>query len=197
MAIHVRTDQRPQTIRMPALAAPDDFSSAARALVAFVGIGILIMAALLSGWPSPSSAPTPVIERAVAASLNDGALDAPTRLLRTEMTAWGDLNIEFALRDRSAAPGYRVAALADVLAVVQAVYEAPEPRPINVTLIGVWRDGSSSEYVPALYASMPADKLVGRDWAGLRADDLATVGVVRWLSTGVCPAWGECGPAFG
>jgi hypothetical protein len=39
---------------------------------------------------------------------------------------------------------------------------------------------------------MPADRLAGRDWTGMRAEDLEKVGVVRWLPSGMCQAWNEC-----
>jgi len=83
--------------------------------------------------------------------------------VRTETTGWGDLNIEFALRDGAAAQTNRAAALEDVLAIVRAVYAAADPR----------------------------------DWVAVRSTDLPTPGVVRWLPTGVCQAWRECGPPLG
>jgi hypothetical protein len=108
------------------------------------------------------------------------------------MTVWGDLNIEYVLRDRGTAQANRAAALDDVLAITRGVYQAPEGRPLNVTLLGVWRTSPSPRAVPVVYASMPADRLAGRDWTGMRAEDLENVGVVRWLPSGICQAWNEC-----
>jgi hypothetical protein len=59
-------------------------------------------------------------------------------------------------------------------------------------MIGVWRASPSAEAIPVLYASMPADRLVGVDWDSIRRDDLHDLGVVRWLPTGVCQAWHDC-----
>jgi hypothetical protein len=108
------------------------------------------------------------------------------------MNGWGDLNIEFALRDEGAAQANRAAAMDDILAVTRAVYQASDPRPLNVTMIGVWRASPSADQVPVVYASMPADRLVGRDWSSVRADDLEELGAVRWLPADVCEAWDDC-----
>ena len=68
------------------------------------------------------------------------------------------------------------AALADALATGRAVYQLAEPRLLNVALLGVaWQESPSVHSLPALYASLTADRLVGRDWGQMRADDLATV----------------------
>jgi hypothetical protein len=113
------------------------------------------------------------------------------------MTAWGDLNIEFSVRNPGDADVDRAATLDDVLAMTRAVYSLPRPRPLNVTMIGVWRASPSDRAVPVLYASMPADRLYGLDWNGIRGDDLHELGVVRWLPAGVCQAWRDCGKGLG
>jgi hypothetical protein len=165
--------------------------------VAILGLGLLTIAALLSGWPSQPSQPSAGLERDVSDSLVDDTPNSPTRLVGANMTGWGDLNIEFALRDRGVAHANRVAALDDLLAVTRAVYQASDPLPLNVTLIGVWRTKPSANAVPVLYASMPADRLVGRDWTTVRPDDLQKLGVVRWLPAGLCQAWHDCGAGPG
>jgi hypothetical protein len=158
---------------------------------------ILVAAAILSVWPYHSSTPSPVLQQAVVSSLSQDTPTAPARNVRTTLTAWGDLNVEYALRDRGSPEGNRAAALDDMLAITRAVYQTPEPRPLNVTLIGVWRGPGSTGDVPVLYASMPADRLAGRNWPGLRADDLEQLGMVRWLPSGLCEAWRECGASAG
>ena len=59
-----------------------------------------------------------------------------------------------------------------------------------------WRPSATSSSVPLLYASLPADRLVGRDWACVRPRDLPALGVVRWLPTGACQFWHECEGAY-
>jgi len=88
--------------------------------------------------------------------------------------------------DRRGAEVSRAAALADALAIVRGVYQAPAPRPLKVTLLGVWRPSPTARATLLLYASLPADRLVGLDWTRVQSDNLATLGVVRWLPSGVC-----------
>ena len=47
--------------------------------------------------------------------------------------------IEFVVGEQRETPANRAAALADSLAMVRSVYQALAPRPLNVTLLGVWR----------------------------------------------------------
>jgi hypothetical protein len=68
----------------------------------------------------------------------------------------------------------------------------PAPRPANVTLLGVWRHSAEAGIVRLLYASLPADRMVGLDWTRVEPDDLAALGAVRWLPSGVCEAWHNC-----
>ena len=50
----------------------------------------------------------------------------------------------------------RFAIMADTLTITRAVYQAPTQRPLNVTLLGVWRSSPSANSVRLLYASLPA-----------------------------------------
>ena len=110
------------------------------------------------------------------------------------MMAWNDLSVEFIVRDRGDAPSGHAAALADALAIGRVVYQAEEPRPLHVTILGVaWDRSPTTSAVPVLYASLPADQSVGLDWAHAGAGDLPSLAGVRWLPTGVCRAWRECG----
>ena len=126
------------------------------------------------------------------ASLSQDATHTSERLVRTSMTAWDDLQIEFVLREPGDARANRAAALEDKLAIARGVYQSPAQRPTNVTLLGVWRASPTGSSVPLLYASLPADRLVGLDWTRVQPDDLAALGVVRWLPSGVCQAWRDC-----
>ena len=89
---------------------------------------MVTMAVVLSAWPSQSSTPDPVLQRVIAASLSQGAPNTPSRLVRMDITGWGDMNIEFVLPDSGAGQTNRTAALKDVLAIIQAVYQVPDPR---------------------------------------------------------------------
>jgi hypothetical protein len=164
-----------------------------------LALAILIVSVMLAGWPGADTAPDPALQQSLAQSLGHDAFDSPERLVRTTTTVSGDLMIEFVLVARDNAPASRVAALADVLALVGGVYrdQATTPRPLNVTLLGVWRPSSTASTVPVLYASLPADRLVGLDWTRVQPGDLATLGVVRWLPSGVCRAWHDCGAGVG
>jgi len=135
--------------------------------------------------------------RGIRDSLRKEAPTTAGRLVRTGMSAWGDFSIEFVLRVEGDAAANRAMALEDMLAVASAVYEGPPPRPLNVTLLGVWRPSATASTLPLLYASFPAERLVGLDWSRLQPDDLPTLGVVRCLPSGVCQAWHECGAGFG
>jgi len=191
MAIHIQTDPRQQTIPMRALAA--DFKTPfARKLFAILVPATLTMALMLFGWPNHSSPSSPGLQDAIAESLVRDTPGTPDRLVRAQMTDWGDLNVEFVLRDRPEAQSARAAALDDILVVTHAVYQTPERRPLNLTLIGEWRDSASATARPVVYASMPADQFVGRDWTALRTVDVERLGVVRWLPAGLCQAWNDC-----
>ena len=193
MATHMRTGWRLRTVRLPEhVAAPDHLL--ANGAVLILMLATLPVGIMLAGWLDRATAPSAAVERAVRENLGQSA-DTSERLVRTSMTASGDLMVEFVVRDQSGAQGSRGAALADVLAIVRGVYQAPAPRPLNVTLLGVWRPSPTVSSVPLLYASLPADRLVGLDWTRVQPDDLATLGAVRWLPTGVCQAWHDCGPA--
>jgi hypothetical protein len=164
-----------------------------------LALAILIVSVLFAGWPGVDAAPDPAQQQSLAQSLGHDAFETPARLVRTSTTVSGYLMIEFVLVARDNAQASRMAALADVLALVGRVYQDPAttPRPLNVTLLGVWRPSSTASTVPVLYASLPADRLVGLDWTHVQPGDLATLGVVRWLPSGVCRAWHDCGPSVG
>ena len=185
MAIHVRT------VRPPEQVIPTD-SFIFSCVVWILMLAILTVGVMLAGWPGAATAPSSALQRAVGESLSESGFDTSERLVRTSMTATGDFMIEFAVREQSEARVGRAEALADGLAIVRAVYQAPAPRPLNVTLLGVWQASPRASTVPLLYASLPADRLVGLDWSQVQPDDLATLGVVRWLPTAVCQAWHDC-----
>jgi hypothetical protein len=168
-----------------------------KGLLWILALVILTGGAVLAGWSGPAAAPSVALQQAVAQSLTDGRPNTPERLVHASMTAWGDLTIEFVLREPGGAHANRAAALADALAVARAVYQAPAPRPLDVTLLGVWRPSPQASPVPLLYASLPADRLVGLDWTRVRPEDLATRAMVRWLPAGLCRAWHDCGAGPG
>ena len=113
--------------------------------------------------------------------------------MRASTTFWGDVAVEFVVRDEGGADVNRAAAMADTLAIARAVYETSLVRPLNVTVLGLAAHPSPAlDSVPVLYASLPADRLVGLDWTQARADDPSARAGVRWLPTGVCQAWHEC-----
>jgi hypothetical protein len=157
-----------------------------------VAFAILTVAVLLADWPGSATAPGSALRQVVNETLGRDAADTPERVVHTSMTAGGDFMVEFVLREQGDARGNRVAALSDALAIVRGVYEAPAPRPLNVTLLGVWRPSPTAGTLPLLYASLPADRMVGLDWTQVQADDLASFGVVRWMPAGVCHAWHSC-----
>ncbi len=185
-----RTHFHPAIVRpRPPLASPAR-SSNRRAWM--LSVAILIAGAALVGWPGPAHDVSPELQQRVTRSLSQDEPASSGRLLRTSMTAQGDVEIEFVLLEHGDAGVNRTAALADVVSIVRAVYEAPGPRPITVTLLGVARLAPTADPVPVLYASLPADRLVGQDWTQLQPGDLDGFGVVRWLPAGQCKAWGEC-----
>lgn len=157
-----------------------------------IGLALLFVLGIVveaSGGFSPAAA-VPMsssVQQALAGAV-------PGRVVAATMTGWGDLTVEILLRDGGDARANRAAALSDALAIGRAVYQLPEPRPLNVTVLGLGRQNSpTARSLPALYASLNADRLVGRDWGQMRAEDLPTVAGVRWLPAGLCQAWGECG----
>jgi hypothetical protein len=166
---------------------------ARKSLVWILALTILTGGALLAAWPGSDTSPSVDLEQTVTRSLGQDALNTPARLVRTTMTAWGDFSIEFVIREQGDAQANRAAALADALAITRAVYQAPPPRPLNVTLLGVWRPSPTATSVPLLYASVPADRLVGLGLTRVQPTDLAALGMVRWLPTGLCQAWQDCG----
>jgi hypothetical protein len=156
------------------------------------GAAALVLAAGLSGWPGPDSAANPYLQQAVARVLTDSS-GTSGRLVRARVTPWNELSIEFTVRDDGDGPANRAAAMADALAVARAVFESPEPRPLNVTVLGLAPSTSAvADPVPVLYASMPADRLVGLDWTAVGPGDLSALGGMRWLPNGVCQAWHDC-----
>jgi hypothetical protein len=158
-----------------------------------LALAIMASGAIIAGWPSPATAPSLAVQQAVVASLTEARPNAPDRLVHASVTARGDLRIEFILREPGGAEANRAAALADALAVARAVYQTPAtPRPLNLTLLGVSAAGVGPSPLSVLYASLPADRLVGLDWTRVQAEDLATLAVVRWLPAGLCHAWHDC-----
>jgi hypothetical protein len=153
---------------------------------------VLVLVAGLSGWPGADRAANPYLQQTLARVLTDSS-GTSGRLVGAHVTPWDDLSIEFTVRDDADIPANRAAAMADALAVVRAVYEWPEARPLNVTVLGLAPSTSSvANPVPVLYASLSADRLVGLDWTTLEPDDLSALGGVRWLPNGVCQAWRDC-----
>lgn len=163
--------------------------------VAISAFAILTGVAMLSWWPdSAADAPSAALQQAVTDSLNQNGATTPARVVRMRMTGWGDLTIEFVLRDLGGAQQNRAAALADVLAIARAVYQTAPPRPVNLTELGVWRSAvTGTSRVPVIYASLPADRLSGLDWTRVQPSVLFSIGVVRWLPAGICQAWHDCG----
>jgi len=169
-----------------------------RWIVASAILAILIGEATLSAWPGRDSANSLPLQQAVTRALDEDAASSRGRLVSARLTSGGDAIVEVVLRDLGDVQANRAAALADTLAIARALYQAPEPRPVNLTILGLaWRPSEVASYMPVLYASLPADRLVGRDWAQIRPDDLPSLVGVRWLPTGVCQAWHECGAASG
>lgn len=153
---------------------------------------VIVLAAGLSGGAGPDSAANSYQQQAVARVLTDSS-GTSGRLVRARITPWNELSIEFTVRDDGDIPANRAAALADALAVARAIYNSPEPRPLNVTVLGLAPSTSSvASSVPVLYASLPADQLVGLDWTAVEPGDLSALGGVRWLPNGVCQAWHDC-----
>ena len=169
-----------------------------RWILASAILAILISEATLSAWPGRDSAKSLSLQQAVTHALDEDTTSSRGRLVSAKLTGGGDATVEVVLRDLGDVQANRAAALADTLAIARALYQAPEPRPVNLTVLGLaWRPSGGAGYMPILYASLPADRLVGRDWAQIRPDDLPSLAGVRWLPTGVCQAWHECGAASG
>jgi hypothetical protein len=135
---------------------------------------------LLARSPDVDSADGQRLQQTIAGALGEDA--------RVTLTGWGDLWVEFALREASNARTNTDQALADTLTIARAVYTGSEPRPATITVVGL------ASGVPVLYASLPADRLIGLDWSRLQPQDLPRVAGVRWLSGGMCQAWHECPP---
>jgi len=91
MAMHFWSARQPRTIQAPALTA--DHVGFPPMAVAILGLALLTIAAMLSGWPSQPSQPSARLERDVSDSLVDDRPNSPTRLVGANMTGWGDLNI--------------------------------------------------------------------------------------------------------
>lgn len=182
----------------PARAPSELAGNALPTILAVATVIILIGAVTLVGSPHPDSTTSRSFQQAVAHALDENAPIARGRLVSATLIDGADATVEFVLRDDGDAPTNRAAALADTLAIARAVYQIPEPHLVDVTVVGLaWRPSAVAFYTPVLYASLPADRLVGRDWSQLRPDDLPSLAGVRWLPTGVCQAWHECGTPIG
>ena len=95
--------------------------------------------------------------------------------------AWpprGNLSIEFVLRDLGGAKANRAAALADTLAITRAVHQTPAQRPLNVTLLGVWRSSPSDSSVPQ--CTLHCLPIVWLNSTGVRCNPMI------WLPSGQC-----------
>jgi hypothetical protein len=186
----------PRSLR-PIRLSDEALAPAARArkyLLPALALVILLAAGLLT-WTGPDSAANPNLQQAVSSVLADSS-STSGRLVRARLTPWNELNVEFTVRDDGDVRANRTAAMEDALAIAHAVYESPEPLPISVTVLGVVPSASSvSSSVPVLYASFPADRLLGLDWAAVEPGDLSTRRGVRWLPSGVCQAWHDCAVA--
>lgn len=150
--------------------------------------------ATLSDWQRPDSAHTQSLQQTVVYALDTNTPGFQGRLVRAVMTSKSDATVEFVLRDTGDTQTSRAAALSDTLAIARALYQVPQPGLIDVTLLGLAaRPSPDTSYLPILYASLPADELVGRDWAALGPDELPRLVALRWLPTGLCQGWNECG----
>jgi hypothetical protein len=156
-----------------------------------LGLVIVVAGAALVWSFGSASAPSPAFERAALSSLSAAAPSVSNRLVKVSTTGWGDFTVQFVLREDGRPADNRAAALADVEAIARAVYQTPEP-PLNMTILGVWSPAPNAATVPLVYASLPADRLVGLDWRAVQPEDLERLGAVRWLSSGLCQAWHEC-----
>jgi len=130
------------------------------------------------------------VEQNIAHALDNDAVHSPGRFVSATNSIGGDITVQFVLTDQGTAGANRAAAMTDALAIAHAIYQSHDPRVLNLTVLGV--GSASSSYVPVLYASMPADQLVGRKWDRVGPEELSTMVGVRWLPTGTCHAWHEC-----
>jgi enamine deaminase RidA (YjgF/YER057c/UK114 family) len=184
---------RPRRLQLPWRPGRDLVQAGGPALGALLVLSLGLLVLLSGGIPSASSDQGGATTAPLAQSVTRALGGDSTRVVRAGLTTWGDLSVEFVLRDADNAPASRAAALADTLAIGRAVYEGPEPRPLTVTLIGLAPlPAPAAGRVPVLYASLPADRLSGLDWTRVSPDDLPVLAGVRWLPTGVCQAWDEC-----
>jgi hypothetical protein len=167
--------------------------------LAAAAIAIILMGAMtLSGWPRSDTVNSLLLQQAVAHALDETTPNSPGRLVSARLTGVGDATVEFVDRDLGDAQTNRTSALKDALAIARTLYQDPQPRLVNLTLLGLaWRPSATASYMPVLYASLPADRLVGHDWAQLKPDDLPRLAGVRWLPAGVCQAWHECEGPWG
>jgi hypothetical protein len=160
-------------------------------VLACVTLGV---GATLSGAVQDRPLSLPV-EQSVTRALDEDAMRTPGRLIGAKTTGWGDVTVEFVVTDEGSVQASRAAAMNDALAIVRAIYKAPDLRPFNVTVLGVaLQTSAKNDYAPVLYAALPADRVVGRDWTGVAQEDLAVLGAVRWFPAGMCQAWRHCEP---
>jgi len=158
-------------------------------LMLFLGAMTLIRS------PHPDSATSQAFYLAVARALDENTPMSRGRLVSATLTDDADATVEFVLRDGGGdGRENRPVALADILAIARAAYMVPEPRLVDVTVIGLaWRPSRLTTYTPVLYASLPADRLVELDWPRVGSSDVTALAGVRWFPRGLCRAWRECG----
>jgi hypothetical protein len=160
-----------------------------------LALAILAVGSTLAARAGAGVANDLSFQQAVIRALDARTSDGSARLVRASTTFWGDVAVEFVLRDEGGADVSRAAAMADSVAIARAVYETPQVRPLNVTVLGLAANPSPAVgSVPVLYASWPADRLVGLDWRRVWGEDASALAGVRWLPAGVCQAWHECAP---
>ena len=197
MAMHLRIEHSVRMVWLPRPALVPGGPLGA-SLLAILTLMVLVLGARGTGLPGGDSADTVRLQGIVARALGDNPNSTDGRLVRARLTAWGDATVEFVLQDHGAAQANRSAAMADALAIVRAVYQAPSPLPLNVTLFGLAsRPSPTAGREAVLYVSAPADRLAGLDWIRLQPDDLRVLVGPRWLPAGLCQAWGECEAAVG
>jgi hypothetical protein len=198
----------PPLIAPPTAASPVTSPPAARVLankgragrnVLWIVIGAVLVlvtgAITLVGSPPPDSASSRALHVAVGRALDDNSPMSRGRLVRATLTDNADATVEFVVSDGSGdLVANRQGALADIVAIARAAYALPEARLVDVTVIGLASAPSAlTPYTPVLYASVPAERFMGRDWTRVASTDVPALVGVRWLPSGQCRAWHDCG----